>query len=202
MSESRTRAPAPAQAVPAERLFLAVPIPGGVRDAIRAVLPPKLPGRVVRPEHWHLTLRFLGDTDATMRDALGELLARASAREELGHCFAIRFGGLGAFPRAHRARVLWLGVVEGAQEFAALAARVERIVGVAGFAVARRAPSSHLTLSRLDPPRPLGALVEERVVVPVPLAVRAVSLFRSELTPRGPRHTRLLDAALATPSDA
>lgn len=181
-----------------ERLFLAVSFPSDVREAIRAALPATLPGRVVRPEHWHLTLRFLGDTDGARRDALGELLARASAQGELGASFTMRFGRLGAFPAAARARVLWLGTVEGTREFAALVDRVERVVSAAGFAAGRRAPSAHLTLSRLDPPRPVGALLERRVDVPAPLAVRAVSLYRSELTREGPRHSCLVEVPLAT----
>src|SRR3989304_4482709 len=66
-----------------------------------------------------------------------------------------------AFPRGGRARarVLWRGAGGGERESAALAARVERIVGAAGFVAERRAPSAHLTLSRLDPPRPLGSLL-------------------------------------------
>lgn len=183
-----------------ERLFLAVAIPSDVREAIRAVLPTNLPGRAVRPEQWHLTLRFLGATDAALRDALSESLSRASAHGELGRPFTLRFGGLGAFPTPQRARVLWLGAVEGAEEFASLAGHVERVVSAAGFAAERRAPSAHLTLARLDPPRPLGALLDQQVDVSVPLAVRAVTLFRSELLPQGPRHTRLLEVPLVAPA--
>jgi len=183
-----------------ERLFLAVSIPPDVREAIRAALPAALPGRPVRPEHWHLTLRFLGDTDAARRDALGERLAHASAHGALGATFVLRFGVLGAFPKGRaRARVLWLGAVEGEREFAALADRVERIVGAAGFVAERRAPSAHLTLSRLDPPRPLGALLGRQVDVAAPLAVGAVALYTSELTREGPRHRCLLEVPLAAP---
>src|SRR3989304_2425355 len=88
----------------------------------------------------------------------GERLAPAAAQGALGATFVLRFGVLGAFPKGRaRARVLWLGAVEGEREFAALADRVERIVGAAGFVAERRAPSAHLTLSRLGPPRPPAA---------------------------------------------
>jgi len=181
----------------AERLFLAVTIPSEVRDAIRDALPRSLPGRPVRPEHWHLTLRFLGDSDAARRASLSELLEQAAALGRLGQDFTVRFAGLGAFPTPERARVLWLGASEGASECEALAARVEEIVRAAGFPAERRAFSAHLTLSRLDPPRGVQALVARAVSVATPLAVRAVTLVRSELTPAGPRYTPVTRAQLS-----
>lgn len=196
MNEGRTRVPARPRAAPAERLFLAVPIPGDVRDAIRLALPPKLPGRVVRPEHWHLTLRFLGDATAATRETLAGALARAAEGSALGDAFTLRFANLGAFPSAARARVLWLGASEGARECEALAERVEAVVRAAGFGPAVRAFGAHLTLSRLDPPRSVAPLVARPTEVAAPLEVRAVALYRSDLTPQGPRHEMLLEVPL------
>jgi 2'-5' RNA ligase len=55
------------------RLFVAVWPDAGTLDVLAALPRPVLPGvRWTRPEQWHVTLRFLGDTDA------GEAAARVA----------------------------------------------------------------------------------------------------------------------------
>ena len=200
MSAAHPHAPARSPSARGERLFLAVAIPAGVREAIRAALPPGLPGRLVRPERWHLTLRFLGNVDAHRRDALSDSLTAAAGRGELGSAFALRFAGLGAFPSARRARVLWLGTTDGAAECEAVAERVERVVRSAGFPPERRAFSAHLTLSRLDPPRSLASVLQRAVDVAAVLGVDAVSLYRSAPTPHGARYDLVMRAPLPPPA--
>src|SRR6266508_1435690 len=131
-----------------ERLFLAVPLTERARSQIVAALPP-LPGRLVPPQNWHFTLRFLGDTDPAMRDAVAAALRTA----KLGRQFSIRFSGLGAFPRPKRARIIWLGVNGGASQLTALAETVESTVRHAGFPAEQRPFKPHLTLSRIEPTR-------------------------------------------------
>ena len=84
------------------RLFVAVPMTDEARRAVQAHLrtaaPEGLPGRAVAADNWHLTLRFLGTSTAAQRRGMADALAAA----ELGGSFAIRFGGLGAFPRPRR----------------------------------------------------------------------------------------------------
>src|SRR5438105_1014002 len=106
-----------------ERLFIAVPLTEQAREKIAAGLPP-LPGRRVPPQNWHFTLRFLGDTERERRDQLAETLRHA----RFSRSFSIRFDGLGAFPRARRARIIWIGVTEGARELISLAEAVESAV--------------------------------------------------------------------------
>src|SRR5215211_2189378 len=110
-----------------ERLFVAVALAEQARQEIITTLP-LLPGRLVPPQNWHFTLRFLGDTDAAVRDRVIAELRRGA----LGSCFSISFGGLGAFPRASRARIVWLGVDEGAGRLVSVAEAVESAVRRAG----------------------------------------------------------------------
>src|SRR3954467_775574 len=107
------------------RLFVGIPFPAELREGLEAYLRgaigERLPGRPVPPANWHLTLRFLGDTHAfRYRPFLADL------REmDAGPAFELSLAGLGAFPRAARATVLWIGVSDGAAELRALAAKVE-----------------------------------------------------------------------------
>ena len=163
-----------------ERLFLAVPLTEDARREVEVGLEPvmrDLPGRAVRPENWHLTLRFLGDTPPERRDRLRGELEGSS----LGSAFALGFGGLGAFPRAERARVLWLGVEQGAAELGELAQQVESAVRRVGFAPETKPFRAHLTLSRIQPPCSIAAVLARGLQLAVRMPVTEVVLFRRQL---------------------
>src|SRR5262249_61451644 len=66
-------------------------------------------------------------------------------------------GGLGAFPAARIARVIWAGVVDGAS-LAALASDVEAALSTLGFSPEARAFRPHVTLGRVRSRRGLGPL--------------------------------------------
>jgi 2'-5' RNA ligase len=159
-----------------ERLFIAVPLTEEARGKIAAGLPP-LPGRVVPAQNWHFTLRFLGDTDARARDALVSTL-RAT---RLGNKFSIRFDGLGAFPRAKRARIIWLGVTDGAQQLISLAESVESAARRSGFAAEARPFKPHLTLTRVEPPRAVNDILNSQPPLAVTMPVAEAALVRSSL---------------------
>jgi 2'-5' RNA ligase len=159
-----------------ERLFLAVPLTEQARSRIIAELPP-LPGRLVPPQNWHFTLRFLGGTEPGMRDALTAELRLA----KLGGQFSIRFSGLGAFPRPRRARIIWLGVNGGAGQLTALAEAVESGVRRAGFPAEQRPFKPHLTLSRIEPTRPVTDVLGAQPAIDIEMPVKEIVLMRSEL---------------------
>lgn len=181
----------------AARLFVAVPIDSATRAALadRLATAGPLPGRVVPPVNWHLTLRFLGDTtpDAEHR------LCRALDAAAWPPAFPIRFGPLGAFPTPQRARVLWLGVATGAAELAALAAVVDGAVGEPG-------PSpfaAHLTLARLRPgdPADVRALVARVGSAAVRCDIDSVAVVASELGHGPPRYEVRHTVALRSGAD-
>ena len=100
-----------------DRLFLAVALTDEVRHGLAAFLGERvirLPGRPTPPDNWHVTLRFLGSTDALQRDRILEFLDEHLVVEP----FTLGFAGLGAFPKPSRATVLWLGTGRGSDELA------------------------------------------------------------------------------------
>lgn len=172
-----------------DRLFLGIALTEEVRRNLWSQLQAEeIPGRIVPPENWHLTLRFLGDTP---REALDRLV-QALGTEVLGSRTAITFGGFGAFPRATRASVLWLGVGEGAEALCTRAARVEEVTRRAGFPSDVRPFTPHLTLSRIRPARDVRRLVERTPLSIERMPVEALVLFRSRLG-RGPAHYEELE---------
>lgn len=163
-------------------LFLAVGLPPPARDLLAAVLMSatsnrRLPGRPSPPDNWHLTLRYLGDTDEV---AMERLLAGLD-QTDLGPRFPVELSGLGAFPNARRATVLWLGVSSGGDRLAALAAIIDEEVESVGFAAEDRPYVPHLTLSRLRPDEDLRPMMETLVLPPIRFEVATVGLYRSHL---------------------
>jgi RNA 2',3'-cyclic 3'-phosphodiesterase len=160
-----------------ERLFIGVPISEDARHAIERSLPGSLPGKPVPPENWHFTLRFLGATPAATRDKVVALLHNATC----GPRFTLRFNTLGAFPRDNRARILWLGVDEGAERIIQLAAIAEATARVAGFAAETKPFKPHLTLSRIDPPASVSVLIAAKPRFEIRTTVNRIVLYRSRL---------------------
>jgi RNA 2',3'-cyclic 3'-phosphodiesterase len=170
------------------RLFVGIPVSDGLRAELQAHLAAtvgdRLPGRAVPLSNWHLTLRFLGAADAERHRRVVDELARIDPPPR----FDLSLTGLGAFPRAGRAKVLWIGVGEGADELRALSASVEAAAVRAGFAPEPKPFSPHLTLSRLRDPADLRPLVDGAAPFGGRMRVDAFVLFRSHLGSPAPRY--------------
>ena len=166
-----------AEGARAERLFIGVPTTADARAAIARILPKNLPGKLVAPDKWHFTLRFLGPTTREARDSI---IARLS-NSRLGSGFKVRFGELGAFPSARRARILWLGVTRGGERLSELAAIAEDAARSAGFAAEGRGFQPHLTLARIDPPQAISTLLAQKQRYDIEMSVAAMILYRSQL---------------------
>lgn len=143
-----------------------------------------IPGRVVPPENWHLTLRFLGQVEAVQYERLLGSLDQA----DLGGAFSITLSDLGAFPKASRARVLWVGVKRGNGRLADLAATVEAASVSASFSQEERPFHAHLTLSRMQPPHSVAGLLESRPELTVSWTVDEVAVYESHLGRGGARY--------------
>jgi 2'-5' RNA ligase len=177
------------------RLFVAVPLEDETRQALAARLGEgsPLPGGLVPPANWHITLRFLGSVEQVTYNRMLEALDRA----RLGGPFRIAFGGLGAFPRAAGATVLWVSVEQGADHLSALATQVEGALEIAGIEAEDRPFSAHLTLSRIRPPQDVRPLIEATSSVGVRQTVTKVVVYRSHLGGRRPaRYEELEDFPL------
>lgn len=176
----------------AERLFIGVPLSEEARLAIAKSLPGNLPGKVVPAENWHFTLRFLGATTPEARDQIIRRIDSATC----GAPFTIRFNELGAFPQPRRARILWLGIDEGADRMIQLAAIAEAAARHAGFDAETREFKPHLTLSRIDPPVSVKPLVERKPTFGTRMTADSVIVYRSRLGGGPARYEEVVRIAL------
>ena len=158
-----------------------------------------LPIRWVPVENVHLTLKFLGDVSLSNLDILQKILRSVSAAH---HPLEISAGGLGAFPKAHRPRVIWVGL-DAPAELAALQHGIDVETARLGYAREERPFSPHLTVGRVSRNatpadiRVVASVVEEfRVGFLGAAWVNAVHLYRSDLQPGGATYTCLFSAPL------
>ena len=152
------------------------------------------------PEGIHLTLKFLGNVDASEMPKLKEALSGAVSGVAP---FSLELGNPGAFPNTHPPRVVWVGVGGEMETLQTLHNNVERELAPLGFSPEGRSFSPHLTLGRVregstaDDRRRLGETVALLKVGEKPtFEVEALSLIRSTLTPKGAIYSCLASFAL------
>ncbi len=167
------------------RIFVGVPIDQETTDQLAAwAATLELPGRLVPPESWHLTLRFIGQVD----EVGTERVSAALDERDFGGPFRVRFGSVSAFPRPSRATVAHVTVDQGGQELTRLADTVNEQVDDAGFGAEERPYVAHLTLSRIRPPHDLRPLVENGARSGIKMTVNEFALYRSHLGRGGARY--------------
>ncbi|HSG29859.1 MAG TPA: RNA 2',3'-cyclic phosphodiesterase [Candidatus Krumholzibacterium sp.] len=183
------------------RLFFAVEVPGHIRrsvvSAVAASGLAKPPWRWIPPENFHLTLKFLGDTDrstlSAIEDAACEVAAATSG-------FELVFGDFGGFPDLKRPRVLFYGITEGFRHLAALAGRIDEATAKLGFPPETRPFKAHLTLARIKSELSPGLIARLEGFPPLPGGSRTLvdsfSLVRSHLSGSGASYERLAEFSL------
>ena len=161
---------------------------------------PRLPGagrlRWAVTENLHLTVRFLG---ATAPDRIADVVAATEAAARGAAPFTVRLAGAGAFPAPDRPRVVWLGIVAGASELAALAGALSGELAGRGWERDERPFRAHLTLGRADgvpgAGRAVAALVDAAAALDAAWTVDRLVVYQSDLG-RGPVRYRPLATAL------
>ena len=159
----------------------------------------------MQPAYMHLTIKFLGDMDEQVIDPLLGAIEQAVGSQL---SVSVPLERLGAFPRPHSPRVLWIGPSENWEQgkegkrVIEIHGEIEQACESLGFLREAKPFSPHLTLARvkmgarhveaalvtsgvLDQPLSVGSLVVESVV-----------LVKSELKPTGSIYTRLWAARL------
>lgn len=175
------------------RLFVAVPLPPGVKMRAGALLA-RLAESGTRRVRWadprqlHLTLAFLGTAVPEDRvPAIGAAIDRAC------HGLApvvVACGGLGRFPMVGRPRVIWLGLTHGEPSLLHLQAVVANALETVGFPREGRSWQPHVTLGRVSDhgradPLLAAALADEAECDGGGGIIDEVVLYASERTPAG-----------------
>jgi len=178
------------------RLFVALDLPAALAREVgrrAAAARRELPrARWVKPEALHLTLAFLGETDAADLPVLHRSLRPAFAGVKP---FDLRLEDAGTFPPRRPARVAWVGV-EAPPALADLAQGVQQALAQAvDFTPDRRDFHAHLTVARCKQPwrRREVERFRRHFQGPVgdPFEITEGVLYESVLRPDGARYQAL-----------
>jgi RNA 2',3'-cyclic 3'-phosphodiesterase len=129
------------------RAFFGLPVPEPQREelgrfiaACRQVAPAF---RWTPKENLHLTIRFVGNVERSVVEAIADGLA---GRPLAG--FELALDGIGTFGSGGAVRVVWIGLGEGSDWAGALAAQVEAECSRVGLVGEERPFQAHMTLGR------------------------------------------------------
>ncbi|MGH9737010.1 MAG: RNA 2',3'-cyclic phosphodiesterase, partial [Candidatus Acidiferrales bacterium] len=124
---------------------------------------------------------------------LGELRA-ALATVRSNEPIELHFRGVGFFPNERRPRVVWCGI-ESSPNLVQVAAEIDQALAARGIPREKREFVPHLTLARIDPPRPVEALARAAAELQSTdfgsARENQFYLFESKLKPSGAEYTKI-----------
>ena len=187
------------------RVFVAVDVGDAMRrEAARVVSTlqmkleaAKTPPKVVwvKPAALHVTIRFLGEVAPAEVERITPLLAPPIPLAP----FDVQWRGIGTFPNNRQPRALWLGVIRGAAQLAAIEAEISKRLAGAAVELDDRVLLPHLTLGRV---KMAGAgvdwpkVLQSAEVKNATSFIDRVTLYQSTLSQYGPHYTELVSAPL------
>jgi 2'-5' RNA ligase len=184
---------------------IAVPAPIGQRLArLQSDLAALVPGcRWTTSPSFHLTLAFLGDVrDRDLNDVCNAV--EAGAESCASDRFELGLEGLGAFPSAAKARVVWAGMTApDLQSLLDLQQSIVRALAKAGYRPEDQRFHPHVTLGRIKSKRSAESDVTEVIArfrgwAGGSFTVTEVTTFASTLGPSGPAYAPLGRARLGS----
>ena len=173
------------------RAFIGLPLPGDAKAALSRVQSGLSVGRAVAAENLHLTLAFLDDQPEAALAELDTELARIT-----GPVAELRITGLDV-PGGGKARLMF-AVVAQDLSLVVLRNQVRAAVRAVGISLPRERFRPHVTLARFRPRKAPGEMERLHGFMAASggfslpgFSVSEFLLYRSTLTPDGPRYEAL-----------
>lgn len=152
--------------------------------------------KLVEPENVHLTLKFLGDTEESLLDEIERAII--DAVEDIDP-FDIQLKSAGVFPNQKYIKVIWIGI-EHKGEMMTISNRIDEKLSKLGFKREKRGFSPHLTIARVRTAKNKDKLLQViegyKDVEFKDIRVDTIRLKKSDLTPKGPIYTNLIEVKL------
>lgn len=188
------------------RTFLAIELPKSIRNRLKEVQrelkESQADVRWVDPENIHLTLKFFGNIEEKEVESIVKSIERPVQRTPL---FSLKIQGIGGFPDLKNPRVLWIGLEEKGNVLSSLQKKLEKALEKVGLKPEDRPFHPHLTLGRVKSNRAKALLMEKiekyKGEFFGEFLAEGVTLFKSDLTPKGPIYTPLAAVRLGEGGD-
>jgi len=182
------------------RLFLAIELPAEVREHLTRVQEAMVPAveraAITRDAALHITVKFLGETDPSKLDAIGESLAAVG-----GGAVELKATHVECFPERGSVRIVAAGFGGDTKRLKGIQEAIEQRSVHLGFRREDRAYKAHVTLARARPVLP-PATRQSVTDLTAPLwpgptfSAGGFVLFQSRLTPQGSQYTKLREFPL------
>jgi len=151
----------------------------------------KIDVKWVNPENIHLTLKFLGEVKDAKIVEICNIVKDIADRHK---SFELSIESVGCFG-GRSARVLWVGTDDRSNNLRRLQKDLEEALALAGWPRETREFSGHLTLCRIRNSKAgikLAQMTEEYKDFKLGvMPADSVSVYQSQLTPKGPIYTLL-----------
>lgn len=174
------------------RCFISLPVSNeAMAEAleIQAKITKENPNLVIRwseANNFHLTMKFLGEITEDDAVLVKKILSQVSARQFAVPCV---FKELSAFPDSNHANTVIVKIET--ERVRDLLADIEASLVSNGFVFENEKPwQAHLTLGRLKEPLVLSGL-QKIVVKPITWMADKIEFFKSDLSPRGSKFTKM-----------
>ena len=188
------------------RAFIAIDLPqatkyalAGLQDQLREA---EADVKWVAPQNIHLTLKFLGEINAGQVSKISAIIEDVASDNP---DFTLRINSLGAFPRIDYLRVIWVGLDKGDAQIKKIARELEEKIEKIGIPKEDRPFSSHITIARTRSNKnrqklilDLKKLSEGFKLDDSEFKAGKITLFKSDLSPKGPTYEVLKSANLKT----
>ncbi|MBV9867508.1 MAG: RNA 2',3'-cyclic phosphodiesterase [Abitibacteriaceae bacterium] len=177
------------------RLFIAIDLPDAIRQQLSSLRTDLAGARWVKPAQMHLTLRFIGEMDETVAQAVSVALTSVQASR-----FELQLNGIDCFPHRRAPRVLWVGI----EDNPALHRLYETIEGSLrrlGLVAETHPFAAHITLARFKnaPVEPVKQFIKANSEFAAePFLVEEFRLYSSTLERQGALHQVLATYPLDT----
>ena len=149
--------------------------------------------KVVEPENVHITLKFLGETKLEDVGKIEEIIKKAVENIEP---FKIQLKGTGVFPNENYIKIIWIGIQNG-EKIGIIVNKIDNDLSKLGYKKENRSFSPHLTIGRLKSAKNKNELLKiienYKNTEFAEVKVDKVKLIKSELTPKGPIYTTILE---------
>ncbi len=174
------------------RLFIALDLPENIVDEINNIRKSIYDDENIRwesKEKLHITLKFLGDVDIKLIPEISRTLEKVC---ENSGVIELTYKSFGYFYRNRKPKILWLGF-DYKDNLINLNNNINESFEKLGFEIEKRKFKPHITLLRIKGKENMRRLDEfKKYELPKKtFECNSVTLFKSELTPKGSIYTKL-----------
>lgn len=185
------------------RAFIAIPLPDSASHLLKnlqfQLKTAGIKASWPKPDRFHLTLKFLGETPCHNIKQIQAVMDRFSGQYPE---IVLTAGSIGVFPKITKARVIWADIRGQTHRLEKLFYKLDKELYVLGIPGHTRPFKPHITLARIKRPvssQKLTGLIQRcENIWSDEFCAGNMGLYKSTLSARGAIHTRLFHTPLGT----